>query len=102
MRTLSTIALNPMFLLVLELLRRLVPVLILMAVYFFVLSPLLNEEFLESLRSRSLPSFLAKKLRSLLRFCRRLLRAAWALIRDARRSRRRVPESTIAGSQGGL
>ena len=97
MRTLPTVPLNPIFLLLLEFLRRLVPVLIMMAVYFFLVSPLLNEEFLKSLGSRNLVSFLARKLARLLRFCRRLLRAARALVRAARKGRRRVPDIADIG-----
>ena len=92
LRGMPPVPLNPLFLLFLEFVRRLIPVLVLMAVYFFLVSPLLSEEFLQSLRTRSLGSFLLRKLRGFLRFCRRLLRGARALIRRAVRGRKGVPE----------
>jgi hypothetical protein len=100
LRSMPQVPLNPLFLLLLEFLRRLIPVLILMAIYFFLVSPLLSEEFLQSLRSRSLVSFLLRKLRILARFCRRLARGARSMIRRARRGR--VPEAADRGRLAGF
>jgi hypothetical protein len=89
------VPLNPLFLLFLEFLRRLIPVIILMTLYFFLVSPLLSEEFLQSIRSRRLGSFLLRKLSGFAHFCRRVLRGARAMIRRARRPRRGVPDAAV-------
>jgi hypothetical protein len=99
MRTLPPVSFNPMFLLLLLFLRRLVPVFILMVVYFFLVSPLLSEDFLQSLRSRSLLSFLLDKLRNLVRFFRRLARVMRGVMRGSRRRRRSV-EDIVGGNRG--
>jgi hypothetical protein len=95
LRAMPPAPLNPLFLLLLEFLRRLIPVLLLMTVYFFLVSPLLSEEFLESLRSRNPGVFLLEKLRRLALFCRRLLRGVRAFIRGSRKGR--VPEEADRG-----
>jgi len=85
MRAMPPLPINPLFLLFIELLRRLIPVAILLALYFFLVSPLLSEEFLERMRKRRLIDFIRAKLRAFLRFCRRTALRIRAALRSAYR-----------------
>lgn len=76
---------NPSVFLLLEALRRLFVTVVGAAVYFFLVSPLLSEEFFDSLKKRSLIAFLSKKLSALLHF---FTRAARRLMRWLRRAGR--------------
>jgi hypothetical protein len=82
-QSLPAAPLSPAFLLFLFFLRRLIPAVLLMIFYFFLVSPLLSEEFLQSVRKRSLIDFLHKKARAAIRFIRRLARRIVSWLRSA-------------------
>lgn len=65
---------SPGFLLFLFILGRLIRIAIVMGLYFFLVSPLLSDDFLASVRRRSFASFVRRKVSGLLRACRRFLR----------------------------
>jgi hypothetical protein len=65
---------SPGFLLFLFILGRLVRIAFVMGLYFFLVSPLLSDDFLASVRTRSFAAFVRRKLNDLFRACRRLTR----------------------------
>ena len=78
-RAISGASPTPLFLLFLFILGRLIRIAFILGLYFFLVSPLLSEDFLASLRKRSLVDFVRRKLSDFLRACRRLARRlrAW-------------------------
>jgi hypothetical protein len=71
---------SPLFVLIALLLRRLFVTLCVVALYLFLVAPLLSESFLQSLRERRLFAFLRRKLRAFARVCWQLplaLRRWW-------------------------
>lgn len=73
-RAVSAAAPTPLFLLFLYILGRLIRIAFILGLYFFLVSPLLSEDFLASVRKRSLAEFVRRKLNDFLRACRRLAR----------------------------
>jgi len=65
---------SPALLLFLFILGRLIRIALVMALYFFLVSPLLSDEFLASVRTRSFAAFVRRKLNDFFRACRRLMR----------------------------
>ncbi len=65
---------TPILLLFLFILGRLIRIAIVLGLYFFLISPLLSDDFLASVRTRSFAAFIRRKLKDLLRACRRLIR----------------------------
>ena len=86
---------SPGFLLFLFILGRLVRIALVMGLYFFLVSPLLSDDFLSSVRTRSFASFVRRKLSGFVRACRRLLRWLRVLLMIAGRNGRR-PETADA------
>jgi hypothetical protein len=68
---------NPLIFILIEVFRRFIVTVSVTALYFFLVSPLLSQDFLESVGKRSLAAFLRRKLRAFLAFC---LRAAYRFI----------------------
>ena len=89
---------SPAFLLFLFVLGRLIRIALVMALYFFLVSPLLSDDFLASMRGRSLASFVRRKLRGFFRACRRLMRKlrTWLTV-AGREGRRRENPDTRSG-----
>ena len=88
LRTAPVAPVNPIFLLYFELLRRLFVSAVAMGLYFFLVSPLLSEDFLENVRKRSLIAFLRRKLRAFFRFCRGVALRIRAWLRSPERGSR--------------
>ncbi len=65
---------SPAFLLFLFVLGRLIRIALVMGLYFFLVSPLLSDDFLASVRTRSFASFVRRKLDNFFRAFRRLMR----------------------------
>lgn len=73
---------NPLFLLILELLRRFFVTVLGTAFFLFLAAPLLSESFMQSLKERKPLAFLWKKLRGLYRFCFRLVQQLLVWLRS--------------------
>jgi hypothetical protein len=70
-RAMSAAPLSPVFLLFVFVLRRLIRIALILGLYFFLVSPLLSEEFLQSMRTRSFMDFIRRKLNNIRRAWRR-------------------------------
>jgi hypothetical protein len=81
----------PLLLLMAWFLRRLFVTLCVVALYLFLVAPLLSESFLQSLRERRPFAFLRRKLRAFARFCWRLLLALRRWWRSLDRKSRALP-----------
>jgi hypothetical protein len=73
-RTIAGASPTPLLLLFLFILGRLIRITFILGLYFFLVSPLLSEDFLASVRRRSFFDFVRRKLDDFLRACRRLAR----------------------------
>jgi len=65
---------SPALLLFIFILGKLIRIAFVIGLYFFLVSPLLSDDFLASVRTRSFSSFVRRKLNDLFRACRRLMR----------------------------
>jgi hypothetical protein len=73
-RAISEALPSPLFLLFLFVLGRLIRIALILGLYFFLVSPLLSDDFLASVRTRSLAAFVRRRLAEFFRACRRLVR----------------------------
>jgi hypothetical protein len=95
-RAVSGASPGPALLLFLFILGRLMRIAFVLGLYFFLVSPLLSEDFLASLRTRSFADFVRGKFRGFLRACRRLVRRlrTWLSSVD-----RKVPKAGAGGAR---
>jgi hypothetical protein len=93
-RAMSAAPLSPLFLLFIFVLRRLIRIALILGLYFFLVSPLLSEEFLQSIRTRSFMDFIRRKLNNILRAGRRFAQwiRAWLSLKG-RAAAREKPEA---------
>jgi len=84
-RSISGSSPTPQFLLFLFIMGRLIRIAFILGLYFFLVSPLLSEDFLASIRKRSFVDFVRRKLSDFLRACRRLARRLRAWLSSAGR-----------------